>query len=198
MRRHKSIQQLNRFGLGFLVLFVALAAAACSSGGHKTLTAAQLTTRILPAPYGYVVDPTPNASGAISPAVFEQYGGAQSSSKLGFVTGFKQNYINNSTYEGLIVTVMEFKSSKDASAYLTQTKPSTLSFAGATIKPFPSVPGAFVADGTKAYNGGYYHAVVDTANRFYFQVAYESPEPSAAPVELPTWAKLEYDVLKAS
>lgn len=189
--------QRNHRGIGVLTLLVALVTAACSSG-HKPLTASQLTTRILPAPYGFVIDPTPGASGAMSQAIFDQFGGVQSPSKLGFVTGFKQNYVNNSTGEGLIVTVIEFKSSKDAGAYLAQTRPSTLSYAGATVKPLPSLPGAFVADGTKAYHDGYFHAVVGTAQKFYFQIAYESPAPSQAPVELSSWAQLEYNVLKAS
>jgi len=80
--------------------------------------------------------------------------------------------------------VIEFKASRDASAYFAQTRPSTLSYAGATLKPFHSVPGAFEAEGTKPYNHGYYHAIFGTANHFYFQVAYAAPQPSSAPVEL--------------
>lgn len=187
-----------------LTFLVALTAAACSSSPAQSappprlFTSKQLTTRILPAPNGYQIDPTPNASGAITPALFDQFGGVRSPSKLGFVAGFKQNYVNESTSEGLVVTVLEFKSFADASAYLSQTRPSTLSYAGATLKSFPSVPGAFEADGTKAYDGGYYHAIVDTASNFYFQIAYATPEPSQAPAELGSWAGLQYTVLKAS
>lgn len=181
-----------------LILLVALAAGACNSGptGPRLLTTRQLTTRILPAPYGYEIDPTPHASGAITPALFDQFGGVRSPSKLGFVAGFKQNYVNPDTGEGLIVTVIEFKSSRDASTYFAQTRPSTLSYAGATLKPFRGFPGAFEAEGTKPYNQGYYHAIIGTANNFYFQVAYAAPEPSSAPVELGAWATLEYGVLK--
>jgi len=157
-----------------------------------------LTTRILPAPNEYEIDPTPHASGAITSALFDQFGGVQSPSSLGFVAGFKQTYLNPDTGEGLIVTVIEFKSSRNASAYFAQTISRTLSYAAAILKPFRGVPGAFEATGTKPYNYGYYHAIVDTANNFYFQVAYEAPEPSSAPVELGPWAGLEYTVLKAS
>jgi hypothetical protein len=192
----------TKLGGAVLVFLVALAAAACSSGQNLTaprlLTARQLTTRILPAPYGYEVDPTPHASGAITRALFDQFGGVRSPSKLGFVAGFKQNYLNPGTEEGLIVTVIEFTSSRDASTYFAQTRPSTLSYAGATLKPFLGFPGAFEAAGTKPYNHGYYHAIVDTANNFYFQVAYAAPEQSSAPVELGSWAGLEYTVLKRS
>jgi len=193
----------TKLGGAVLIFLAALAAAACSSGhkpptGPALLTARQLTTRILPAPDGYEIDPTPHASGAITRALFDQFGGVRSPAKLGFVAGFKQNYLNPGTDEGLIVTVIEFRSSKDASAYFTQTRPSTLSYAGATLKRFPGVPGAFEAEGTKPYNHGYYHAIVDTANNFYFQVAYVSPEPSPAPVELGPWAGLECTVLKRS
>jgi hypothetical protein len=37
---------------------------------------------------------------------------------------------------------------------------------------------------------------VDTANNFYFQVAYVNSLPSVAPIELGEWADLEYTVLK--
>jgi len=195
--------QPTKLGVAVLIFLVALAAAGCSSGrepptGPRLLTAPQLTTRILPAPYGYEIDPTPHASGAITRALFDQFGGVRSPSKLGFVAGFKQNYVNPGTGEGLIVTVIEFQSAGDARAYLAQTRPSTLSYAGATLKPFLGVPGAFEAEGTKPYNNGYYHAIVDAANNFYFQVAYATPEPSSAPVELGSWAGLEYTVLKRS
>jgi len=192
----------TKLGGAVLILLVALAAAGCNSARKPTapplLTARQLTTRILPAPFEYEIDPTPHSSGAITPALFDQFGGVRSPATLGFVTGFKQNYVNPDTGEGLIVTVIEFKSSRDASAYFAQTRPSTLSFAGAMLKPFRGVPGAFEAVGTKPYNHGYYHAIVDVANNFYFQVAYAALEPSSAPVELGDWAGLEYAVLKAS
>lgn len=186
-----------------LIFLIALAGAACNSGhsmpaAPALLTIRQLTTRILPAPYGYEIDPTPHASGAISRALFDQFGGVRSPSRLGFVAGFKQNYVNSGTDEGLIVTVIEFRSPRDASAYFAQTRPSILSYAGATLKPFPRIPGALEAEGTKPYNHGYYHAIVDTANNFYFQVAYATPEPSSPPVELGRWAGLEYTVLKHS
>ncbi|MGO9558890.1 MAG: hypothetical protein ACLPQS_08040 [Acidimicrobiales bacterium] len=182
-----------------LIFLLPLAAAACSSDtGPRLLTARQLTTKILPAPDGYEVDPTPHASGAITRALFDQFGGVGSPSKLGFVVGFKQSYLNPGTEEALIVTVIEFMSSRDASTYFAQTRPSTLSYAGATLQPFPGVPGAFEADGTKPYNHGYYHAIVDTANNFYFQIAYAAPESTSAPVELGSWAGLEYTVLKRS
>ena len=197
----------TKLGRAVLILLLALAAAACGSGyaqptaparptAPALLTAHQLTTRILPAPYGYEIDPTPHASGAMTQALFDRYGGVRSPSKLGFVAGFKQSYLNTGTEEGLIVTVIEFKSSREANAYLAQTRPSTLSYAGATLKPFQGVPGAFEAVGTKPYNDGYYYAIVDTANNFYFQVAYASPEPSSAPVELGQWTDLQYKVLK--
>jgi hypothetical protein len=186
-----------------LIFLVAFAVAACSSGPKLSaapvlLTAHQLTTRILPAPNGYEIDPTPHASGVITRALFDQFGGVRSPSKLGFVTGFRQNYVDSDTEEGLIITVIEFRSSRDASSYFAQTRPSTLSFAGAKLKQFHAIPGAFEAEGTKPYNSGYYHAIIDTANNFYFQIAYASPEPSSAPVELGPWASLEYTVLKRS
>lgn len=196
--RRTSTRRRSGFGRAVLLFLVALAAAACSSGQPNApvlLSARQLTTRILPAPYGYEVDPTPHASGVITPALFDEFGGVRSPSTLGFVTGFKQNYLDTSTGEGLIVTVMEFMSSKDARTYFTQTRPGTLSYARATIEPFPRVPGAFEANGTKPYNHGYYHAIVDTASNFYFQVAYANAQPSLAPIELGSWAKLEYLVL---
>ena len=199
--RASSIRLTKLAGVVLMVV-VAMAAAACSSGGKPDsptlLTVHQLTTKILPAPNGYQVDSTPHASGGMTQALFDQFGGARSPSKLGFVVGFRQSYLNPGTDEALFVTVIEFKSSRGASAYFAQTRPSTLSYAGATIAPFHRVPGAFEAAGTKPYNHGYYHAIFDTANNFYFQIAYASPEPSSAPVELGVWAGLQYTVLKRS
>jgi len=193
----------TKLGRAVLIFFVALAVAGCDSShspatGPRLLTARQLTTRILPAPYGYRIDPTPHSSGVMTRALFDQFGGVRSPSKLGFVTGFRQSYLNLGTEEALIVTVIEFRAARDASAYFAQTRPSTLSYAGATVKPFHGVPGAFEAVGTKLYNNGYYHAIFDATNDFYFQIAYASPEPSSAPVELGAWAGLEYRVLKRS
>jgi hypothetical protein len=204
--RRRSRSRSTKAG-ALLLLLVAMSTAACSSGPTSTgttttaprlFTAPQLTTRILPAPDGYEIDPTPGASGAMTRALFDQFGGVRSPATLGFVAGFKQNYVNTTTDEGLIVTVIEFKTSEGARAYFAETRPTTLSYAGAVLKPFSSIPGAFEANGTKAYDHGYYHAIVDTANNFYFQVVYATPEPSPAPVELGPWANLEYTVLEAS
>jgi hypothetical protein len=189
------------------VLLVALATAACTSGhaaaaptttAPRLFTAPQLTQRILPAPSGYQIDPTPHSSGAVTKALFDQFGGVRSPTTLGFVAGFKQSYVNPATSEGLIVTVLEFETSADADGYFSETRSSTLSYARATLAAFSSLPGAIEAAGTKAYNNGYYHAIVDTVNNFYFQVAYASPAAGPAPVELGPWSELQYTVLKAS
>jgi hypothetical protein len=181
-----------------MLLTVSLAAG-CSSThpqARANLTAPQLAARIIPAPGGYKVDPTPHARGAMSPALFSQFGGAGSAAQLGFVAGFKQNYVDYGTQEGIAVTVIEFSSPQDAGAYLQQTVPKTLNYAAATYKPFTQVPDAVQADGTKAYGGEYSHAVVAATRNFYYQLLYVNAAPSPAPQEFYTWAKDQWALLQ--
>jgi hypothetical protein len=183
----------------FLMLLTVALAAACSSTHHQAhanLTAPQLAGRIMPAPDGYKIDPTPHARGAMSPALFSQFGGAGSAAQLGFVAGFRQNYVDYGTQEGIAVTVIEFSSPQKASSYLQQTGTKTLNYAAATYKPFTQVPGAIQADGTKAYGGEYSHAVVAATRNFYYQLLYVNASPSPVPQEFYTWAKSQWALLQ--
>jgi hypothetical protein len=139
---------------------------------------------------------TAGASGAITPAVFSQFGGSESAAKTGFVAGFKQNYIDDATQEGVVVTVLEFKSAGAAQSYLKRTEYQTLSYAGATYKPFTQVPGAVEADGTRQYSGEYAHCVVAATNQYYYQVVYAATQPSGVPIEFYTWAKTQWALLQ--
>jgi hypothetical protein len=178
-----------------VVVLCLLGISGCSSGHTSTLAAgSRLAARIIPAPYGYTVDTTPGADGAISSEVFDRFGGLGSPSKVGFLAGFKQNYVDDDTEEGIAVTLLEFRSAAAAATYLKVTAPTTLSYAAATHKPFPELPGAIEVDGTKPYGGDYAHGVVMTHGKFYVQLVYATAEPSTPPVEFVSWAKAQYQL----
>ncbi len=179
---------------------------ACGSGsssaqkplvGQAALAAGdQLAHRVIPAPYGYTVDSTAGATGTIDADVFNQAGGIGSAAKVGFVVGFRQNYVDDSTSEGVTVTVLQFSSSKAATAYLKATAPKTLSFAAATKSAYPQIPGAFAFAGQKAYSGDYDHAIAMAGADYYALLVYANAYPGAAPTEINLWAKTQYLLLK--
>jgi hypothetical protein len=168
----------------------------CGSSGQKTLTGSQLTAKIIPAPDGFAVDTTPGESGQLTTQLFSQFGGGEAASTGGFVAGFKQNYVNTGTEEGLSVTLLEFSSSAKASAYYKSTEYKTLSFAAPTYGPLPKLAGAVEATGTKQYNGNYVRGMADSTGRFYFQMVYADPNSSAVPVEFPIWAAAQWELLQ--
>jgi len=170
--------------------------AGCSSSGPKALSAAQLTTKILPAPSGFAVDTTPGESGQLTPQLFSQFGGGDASSTAGFVAGFKQNYINSGTEEGLSITLLEFSSPAKASDYYKATEYKTLSFAAPTYGPLPKLAGAVEATGTKPYDGNFVRGMADSTGRFYFQIVYADPNSSEVPVEFPIWAAAQWELLQ--
>ncbi|HUJ65239.1 MAG TPA: hypothetical protein VLX59_06865 [Acidimicrobiales bacterium] len=170
--------------------------AGCSSSGPRTISAHDLATKIIPAPSGFAVDPTQGASGQLTPDLFSQYGGVGSASTAGFVAGFKQNYVNDGTEEGIAVTVLEFSSKAKASDYFKATAYKTLSFAAPTYSPVQKLAGAVEASGTRTYDGNYVHGVADATGRFYFQVVYENPNTATVPVEFPIWADAQWELLQ--
>jgi hypothetical protein len=177
-----------------LVLFVL--ASGCSSPGSAHLSAAQLTTKIIPAPSGFEIDTTPGTSGQMSPEQFSQYGGDGPASKAGFVAGFKQNYVNTDTQEGISVTVLEFSSKSKAASYFKTTEYRTLSLAAPTYKPSAKLKGAIEASGTKPYGGNYVHGVADSAGDYYFQVVYADPYTADVPFEFSVWADIQWQLLQ--
>jgi hypothetical protein len=170
--------------------------AGCSSSGTHTISAHDLATKVIPAPSGYAVDPTPGASGQITPDLFSQVGGVGTASRAGFVAGFKQNYVDSGTEEGIAVTVLEFSSKNDASDYFKATAYKTLSFAAPTYAPAQKLLGAIEASGTKSYEGNYVHGVADSTGRFDFQVVYENAITAAVPVEFSLWEDAEWELLQ--
>jgi hypothetical protein len=198
MRRHK-------LTTGALLLLMApVAFGACSSSAPKVLNTKQalaagnqLATRVIPAPYGYSPDTTAGATGTMTAAVFDQAGGSEPAAKAGFVVGYKQNYINADTSEGISVTLIQFSSPADATSYFQATAPRTLSFAAATSTPFAQVPGAIAYAGTKEYGGEYAHGVAMTNGKYYALVVYANVLPGSPPIELYNWAKGQYQLLSA-
>lgn len=166
---------------------------ACNSGHANTAPpSAALRNRIIPPPHNYALDETPGAVGLMDAKVFSQYGGAEASSKAGFVAGYRMGYINPATNEGISVTVVQFHSAADATAYMQSTIPETLNLAAATHAPYPAVPGAVAVDGTKEYAGAYQHGVVMTRGDYYALIVYVVSAPSSVPVEFKSWVGDEY------
>jgi hypothetical protein len=174
--------------LGFL-----LVVSGCgSSRTNHDLTSKQLASHIISAPSGYVIDPTTGANGQISSKVYDHYGGSSSG---GFVAGFKQDYVDEDTAEGIAITVLEFASAPDAAAYFKATAYKTLSLADATYQPFSYIAGAVEADGTKAYGGEYSNAVVLTTGKFYLQLLYANADPRQKPIEFRLWVEAQWQLL---
>lgn len=169
-----------------------LALSGCGSGSKSSAVARDLAARVIPAPDGYLLDTTPGANGQISPALFARFGGASSAARGSFVAGFKANYVDETTGEGLSVTILDFSSPSAASAYLKQTQYQTLSFAAATYTAYSPIPGATEADGTKVYAGEYSHGVVMSRGRYYAQVVYVNLMPGPPPFEMRLWTKAQY------
>jgi hypothetical protein len=192
MRRHRFVPLAAGLALTLL------AAAGCgSSHSTKDVLAAGdlLAERIIPAPDGYGPDPTVGATGTMTPTVFDQDGGAGSASKAGFVVGYKQDYIDTDTVEGLTVTLIEFSTEEDAVSYFQDTAPETLSYAAATRSTFSQIPGALAFAGTKEYAGEYAHGIALTNGKYYALVVYVNALSGTPPFELGEWAKAQYLLL---
>ena len=171
-------------------------ATACSNGGHSGVTPVpQLRYRIIPPPKNYALDKTPGAAGIMTSQLFSEYGGGQSASKAGFVSGYRIGYIDPATNEGISVTVIKFRSPRDATTYMNATVPKTLNLAAATYSPYRSIPGAVAVDGSQEYLGGWQHGVVMTRNKFYALFVYAVAAQSPAPLEFQAWVADEYRLL---
>lgn len=175
-----------------MAVLVGIVFGACSSGPDSSAAAKKLVSKIIKAPTGYQLDSTPGAVGQISPALFARFGSDPHPSSSGYVAGFKANYINQDTAEGLSITILQFSSTAEANAYLSRTAPTTLSFAAATHQPYPAIPGATEVDGTKAYDGEWDHGVVMARGRYYAQLVYVIADQAPAPLELKRWALAQY------
>jgi hypothetical protein len=186
----------KKLGVSLMVSLIGTATVAGCGGSSRPLTSAQLASKVIDAPNGFSVDPTKGASGQIDAQLFSQFGGASAAATIGFVAGFKQNYIDSGTLEGVSVTLLEFKNAADASKYLKATDNQTLSFADATYRPFQSLPGAVEASGTKTYNGNYVHGVVDATGKYYFQFVYEDATSAQVPLEFGDWVQIQWALLQ--
>lgn len=187
---------LTMFGmrLALALLIAGLLLSACDGGPSTSDVSKKLASKVLVAPFGYRLDPTPGAVGQITPALFAQYGG-DASSRAAFAGGFKANYVHEATGEGISVTILQFRSAASASRYLAETAPQTLSYAGATHAAYAPIPGAVAVDGTRAYAGEYAHGVLMVRGVFYAQLVYVNVLDVPAPIELKSWAVAQYDRL---
>jgi hypothetical protein len=154
-----------------------------------------IAAKIINAPIGYARDTSAGASGSMTPSQFSQFGGDGTATQAHFVAGFKQNYADTNTGEGLSITILKFSSSAAAAAYLSATAPGTLSYAAATEKAYPAIPGAIQVDGTKAYADEYAHGVIMTKKAYYVSFIYVNTLQGTPPFEVYEWAKLQYSRL---
>ena len=185
--------------------------AGCGSTGHRAASpppsAAGPTTTVDPQaaaggkllpliikpPFEYAVDAEAGATGTITPAAFSRLGGVGSAAGAGYVTGYKKTYVNDSTGEGLVITVMKFTSPARAAGYFEQTRTETMSVVAPAAKPFVQVPGAVELDGTRAFQGEYEHGVVMVHGPYYASVVYVATVAmSELPMEFYDWAKVQY------
>lgn len=182
----------------FAAAMVTAGLSACgSSHPSSTTVGGQLAARVLPPPDGYQLDSSSSdEAGTITPAVFDQFGGIGSPTRSGFVAGYRQNYVDYSTEEGLSITLLEFSSASDAATYLRRTAPETLSAAAPTRKPFSLIPEAVEVDGTKGYGGDYSHAMLMSKGPVYAQFVYATSGPEPLPTEFYTWSRVQYSLLR--
>lgn len=198
----RATRAIGRRRAGFLLcrvwvlLVVGMLLAACNGGNGSSTTFKNLASKVIVAPFGYKLDPTPGAVGQITRAIFDRYGGDSSPVRAAFVAGFKANYVDDSTGEGIAVTILQFKSPAAASRYLAETAPQTLSYAAATHSPYQPIPGAVAVDGTKPYAGEYAHGILMARGSFYAQVIYVNVSDLSAPIELKSWAVAQYNRLR--
>ena len=92
---------------------------------------------MLPPPYEYSADTTTGATGTMTPAVFQQAGGLPPSANSGFVVGYKQNYINSLTSEGITITLLQFANTAKAASYFAETSSQTLKSPRQRPHPIP-------------------------------------------------------------
>lgn len=215
---------MNRWRATSFVAFVCAGAilSGCTGGGHHsaasgngtgTTVAGQIvtSTTLTPAEEAgsrlrgllikpeieYQEDATVGATGSITPAAFSTLGGGGTAAKAGFVAGYRDNYVNNSTNEALTITIMQFKTSADASSYLARTAGQTLTGSAPTRQPFAPVPGATEIKATKAYSGEWEYGVVMAHGVYYASVFYINLlQMTSLPVQFNEWVTTQYSNLK--
>jgi hypothetical protein len=170
---------------------------ACGSSSPSAMVVGgKLAAQIIPAPYGYQVDPSSSdVQGVITPAVFDGFGGVGSPKSSGFVAGFRESYVDYSTEEGLSITLLTFKNASDAMRYLKESLPKTLEYTSPTTKAFTPIPTGIELSGTKAYGGDYLHGMVMVHAKTYAQVVYATSVSAPVPIEFYTWTKVQYDLI---
>lgn len=194
-RFHRTRSHLGR--LAALVCASAVLAIGCGSNVSNSTSAEgrKLAAKVMHAPASFYADTTPGANGQITPALFSTFGGVKSSSNAGFVAGFKGNYVNATSTEGISITIIEFRSAAAAAAYFGATANQALAYTVPRYSAYLNIPGAVQIDGTKPYAGDYDHGVVMTRGKYYSLFVYATIAPASIPVEFPYWVKTQYSDL---
>ena len=198
------MHRLSRQGLAPVVgpLLVTLAAicalAGCGAPAPVSVPTslargAKLAAEVLPPPRGYAPEGATGSSGRLTPDAFTHVGGDGPAARAGFVAGYRQNYVDPATREGIAISLLEFSSPGKAAAYLKSTVPATLSGFGPVDRSFPRIRHAVAIDGTRPYAGEWAHGVVVTKGTHYISLVYFLSGPGQAPVEFPYWVQAQYE-----
>lgn len=159
-----------------------------SSPVSGTASGSGLGAKIVPAPPGFTAVSVPSTySGPVNAADFNQINGAGTAASLHFVRGYGASYANTTNNDVIVVFLLQFATSADATAF----KASSLSSVPGTPKADPIIPGAYDYDATSASQGTYSHGVVGIKEKMVFVIDAETA--SAAPVPtVETMARQQY------
>lgn len=159
--RTHSLGPVAAVALGAAVL-AGLLGGSAPAGAKSTTSTSSATrsesARVIHAPIGYELDTQPGfTNGPVSPAAFDTWVGAGSTTSFGFVDGYDVTYASTATNESIEVTLFRFHSPAGAAAFtnaaVTQWGASSLSPEGKTIR---AIQGSTVQVGTKTGSDGFY------------------------------------------
>ena len=173
-------------GLGLLVAAVIVYSSPVSSPVNGTPGNGGLGAKVVPAPAGFTLSQSPYVpNGPMSAAVFNRYWGDPAS--LHFARGYNVAYDSNDASASIEVTLFQFATPADATAF----KADWVSGTPVKLKADPVIPGADDYNSTSPEDT---HGVIATKDNRAFVI--EETNVSAAPVPLvETMARQQYAAL---
>jgi hypothetical protein len=150
-----------------------------------------LGARIVPAPSGFAAVSVSGAySGPLNAADLDQITGVGTATSYHFVRGYGASYVNTNNSDVIVVFLVQFATSADATAF----KAASLSDTPVAPKADPTVPGADDYDATIPSNGTYSHGVIGSRGNMVFLI--DEQTGSTAPVPtVETLARQQYAAL---
>ena len=201
-RPKRARRRAQRAG-GLVLAAVALAGsvAAAAPSGASTTRSTSLASEVIPTPIGYEVSArTGSTPVSITPAVFDQWIGAGSSSSFGFMNGYDITFDATATSESIEITIYRFHSPAEAKAFestgVSQSGAASLS---PETKAIPGIKGSTALVSTTAGSDGFY--LVDTwavrGSLVMELVDANTDRPSSVPAAVSTDVVKQYKRLKA-